>query len=557
MERYLCIHGHFYQPPRENPWLEAIELQDSAYPYHDWNERITAECYAPNRASRILDGEGRIVKIVNNYCRISFNFGPTLLSWMEDNSAGRLRRPSSKPTGRAASASPATARRSRRSTTTSSCRWPTARDKDTQVVWGIRDFEHRFGRKPEGMWLPETAVDMETLEMLAEHGIKFTILAPHQARQARRIGRTTGRNVDGGKIDPTHALYLQAAVGPQHHPVLLRRADLARRGLRGLLNSGENFADRLIGGFTDNATGRNSCTSPPTARPTATIIRMATWRWPTRLHHIESNNLAKLTNYGEYLEHIRRPTKSRSSRTPRGAAPTASSAGAAIAAATPGGTGWNQAWRAPLRDALDWLRDSWRPLRSARPRELLQAIPGRRATTTSTSCSTARPRTWNAFFAATRAAATRATRTRVDAAEAAGDAAPRHADVHQLRLVLRRISGIETVQVHAVRGACGSVGAGLFGDHREQHFLEHLSSAPSNLDQFKNGSEVYRTLREAGNGQSDWCGSPLRDQLALLRIHHHRVIYCYEADVKDSRVLQAGALTTGSRPRADPVADYA
>ena len=82
--RYLCIHGHFYQPPRENPWLEAIELQDSAYPYHDWNERITAECYAPNGASRILDAESRIVKIVNNYARISFNFGPTLLSWLED-----------------------------------------------------------------------------------------------------------------------------------------------------------------------------------------------------------------------------------------------------------------------------------------------------------------------------------------------------------------------------------------------------------------------------------------------------------------------------------------
>ena len=82
--RYLCIHGHFYQPPRENPWLEAIEVQDSATPYHDWNERITAECYAPNSAARILDPEGRIAKIVNNYASISFNFGPTVLSWMKD-----------------------------------------------------------------------------------------------------------------------------------------------------------------------------------------------------------------------------------------------------------------------------------------------------------------------------------------------------------------------------------------------------------------------------------------------------------------------------------------
>src|SRR5687767_3998053 len=85
MERYICIHGHFYQPPRENPWLEAIELQDSAYPYHDWNERITAECYASNSVSRILDADGRIERLVNNYTKISFNFGPTLLSWLEAN----------------------------------------------------------------------------------------------------------------------------------------------------------------------------------------------------------------------------------------------------------------------------------------------------------------------------------------------------------------------------------------------------------------------------------------------------------------------------------------
>ncbi len=87
MEKYICVHGPFYQPPRENPWLEAIELQDSAYPYHDWNERITAECYAQNAASRRLDEEGQIVELVNNYSKISFNIGPTLLSWMEVNAA--------------------------------------------------------------------------------------------------------------------------------------------------------------------------------------------------------------------------------------------------------------------------------------------------------------------------------------------------------------------------------------------------------------------------------------------------------------------------------------
>jgi len=183
MERYICIHAHFYQPPRENPWLEAIEIQDSSYPYHDWNERITSECYASNSASRNLDGEGRILDIVSNYSRISFNFGPTLLSWLETNSPETYQ--------------------ALLDSDKQSIEWrsghgnalaqvynhiimPLAntRDKRTQVLWGIRDFEYRFKRFPEGMWLAETAVDIETLEILAEMGIKFTILAPGQADNA-------------------------------------------------------------------------------------------------------------------------------------------------------------------------------------------------------------------------------------------------------------------------------------------------------------------------------------------------------------------------------------
>ena len=116
--RYVCIHGHFYQPPRENPWLEAIEMQDSAYPYHDWNERITAECYAPNAAVAHPRRRGRIVKIVNNYARISFNFGPTLLSWMEDKAPDVYARDPRRRPREPGALLAATARRSRRRTTT-------------------------------------------------------------------------------------------------------------------------------------------------------------------------------------------------------------------------------------------------------------------------------------------------------------------------------------------------------------------------------------------------------------------------------------------------------
>src|SRR6266550_8040922 len=174
--RFICIHGHFYQPPRENPWLEAVETQDSAHPYHDWNERITAECYEPNASSRILDARDRIVKIINNYAWISFNFGPTLLSWLEQ----------SDPSTYAAILDADRMNRSAIAQAYNHVILPlaNARDKQTQVRWGIRDFERRFGRKPEGMWLPETAVDVASLEALAAEGIAFTILEPHQATSA-------------------------------------------------------------------------------------------------------------------------------------------------------------------------------------------------------------------------------------------------------------------------------------------------------------------------------------------------------------------------------------
>ena len=165
-DRFICIHGHFYQPPRENPWLEDVEVQDSAAPYHDWNERIAAECYAPNAVSRVLDSEGRIAELVNNYEKISFNFGPTLLSWLERHRSEVYKQILDAD------------RRSRNlrgghGNAIAQCYnhvimpLASAREKLTQVRWGIADFKHRFGREPEGIWLPETAVDLATLQALS------------------------------------------------------------------------------------------------------------------------------------------------------------------------------------------------------------------------------------------------------------------------------------------------------------------------------------------------------------------------------------------------------
>ena len=175
-KKYLTIHGHFYQPPRENPWIEEIELQDSALPNHDWNEKICWQCYSPNSVSRIVDGDNSIIEISNNYEYMSFNFGPTLLSWMEKHNPSAYKRIIEADI------------ESRELYDGHGCAiaqvynhiiMPLANqnDKITQVLWGLRDFQKRFGRNSEGIWLAETAVDAQTLEVLIDCGIKYTILS--------------------------------------------------------------------------------------------------------------------------------------------------------------------------------------------------------------------------------------------------------------------------------------------------------------------------------------------------------------------------------------------
>src|ERR1039457_3835429 len=205
--KYICIHQHCYQPPRENPWLETIERQDTAHPYHDWNERINAECYAPNTASRILDAKNQITKIVNNYAFISYNFGPTLLSWTESFAPEASR---SILAADRDSQQRFSGHGSAMAQAYNHMILPLVnrRDKHTQVYWGIEDFRRRFGRDPEGIWLPETAVDIETLEILAELGIVFTVLSPYQARSVREIGAQGWRDVTGGQLDPARS-YVQ------------------------------------------------------------------------------------------------------------------------------------------------------------------------------------------------------------------------------------------------------------------------------------------------------------------------------------------------------------
>lgn len=355
--KYVCIHGHFYQPPRENAWLEVIEVQDSAHPYHDWNERITAECYEPNATSRILD-ESRIIKnIVNNYARISFNFGPTLLSWMEvyaPETYEAILEADKQSLLNFGGHGSAVAQ------VYNHIIMPlaNARDKETQIRWGIRDFEYRFKRKPEGMWLAETAVDTETLEVLAENNIKFTILAPRQAKAVRKIGGTEWTAVHDRTVNTTKAYRCNLPSG-KSIVVFFYEGDLSQGiAFNGLLNDGKRFAERLISTFNKEDKGPQ-------------LVHVATDGETYGHHHkhgemalafclddIQKGKEATLTNYAQFLELCPPEEEAQIVEDSSWSCVHGVERWRENCGCNSGKPGYHQLWRKPLRDALDWLRDS-------------------------------------------------------------------------------------------------------------------------------------------------------------------------------------------------------
>jgi alpha-amylase/alpha-mannosidase (GH57 family) len=370
VNNFICIHGHFYQPPRENPWLEAIEVQDSAYPYHDWNARITAECYAPNGASRILDEKKRIARIVNNYAHISFNVGPTLLSWMEQRSPSAYQailegdRQSRLNFGGHGSAM---------AQAYNHMILPLAnrRDKETQILWGLRDFERRFQRAPEGMWLPETAVDLESLDLMAGLGIRFVLLSPYQAARFRRSGEADWHDVGPGGIDPSTA-YRQVLPSGRTITVFFYDGPVARAvAFERLLSRGEDFANRLLGGLSNDRTWPQLMHIATDGESYGHHHRHGDMALAYALSYVDHVKLARVTNYGEFLE-LHPPEHEVQVREN-----TSWSCGhgverwrAACGCNSGGHPGWNQEWRGPLREALDWLRDRLAPIYEAKGAEL-------------------------------------------------------------------------------------------------------------------------------------------------------------------------------------------
>lgn len=353
--KYICIHGHFYQPTRENPWLEEVEVQDSAYPFHDWNEKISKECYSVNISSPILDSKKRVIERLNNYTRISFNFGSTLLSWLEKNEPKTYKEiiKSDKESKKYFSG---------HGSALAQCYnhliMPLAnsQDKKTQVAWGISDFEYRFKRKPEGMWLPETAVDLDTLELLAQGGIKFTILAPHQAKAVRKIGEKEWQSTDKDKID-LKMPYLCRLPSKKSLVIFFYNHDISNEiSFGNLLKNGENLTKRLLSGFRKEE-----------GRPH--LVHIATDGENYGHHHsfgnmalayclkkLEQDPAVKITIYGEYLDKfspshevliLENTSWSCSHGIERWRGNCGCSSGM--------NPTWKQTWREPLREATSWL----------------------------------------------------------------------------------------------------------------------------------------------------------------------------------------------------------
>lgn len=538
MERYVCVHGHFYQPPRENPWLESIEMQYSAYPYHDWNQRITAECYAPNATSRILNDKNRITRIVNNYSRISFNVGPTLLAWMEVNAPDVYE---------------AILKADQESQTIFSGHgsaiaqvynhviMPLAnrQDKYTQVIWGIRDFEYRFKRKPEGMWLPETAVDLETLDILAELGIEFTVLAPHQASKVRQIGAANWEDVSGGRIDPTRAYEVHLSSGRKLNLFFYDNSISLSVAFGDLLTNGESFANRLMGAFSDQRTWHQLVHIAADGESYGHHHRFGDMALAYALHRIEAKHLAKLTIYGEYLEkhpptHEVEIVENSSWSCSHGIERWRNNCGCNSG----GHPAWNQAWRAPLRQALDWLRDTLAPKYEEEACQFLKDPWATRNDYVAVLLNRS-PESIRNFLQ-------QHALHQLDTAERI--TVLKLLELQRYAMLMYtscgwffdELSGIETVQIIQYAGRVVQLAEELFGENIERQFLSRLAVAKSNAPEYPDGSGIYEKFVKLVMVDLTKVAAHFAVSSLFEKYSEQAKIYCYTVNTMDYQSLGCG-----------------
>lgn len=542
-EVFLTIHGHFYQPPRENPWLEAIELQDSASPFHDWNERVNKECYNPNSFSKVVDSRNRILDVVNNYEHMSFNFGPTLLSWMERFAPHTYERVIKADVDSRAEHN---GHGNAIAQVYNHMIMPLANehDKETQIKWGVSDFEYRFGRKPEGIWLAETAVDDDTLRLCEENGIKFTVLSPYQALKIRKEGTNNWQDVSWGNIDParSYRYYIKSAPGKFIDLFFYDGAISQSVAFDELLKDGNKFIKRLKEGISN-------------LRDYPQLVHIAT-DGESYGHHTKFGDMAlayvlkikaeeegfKITNYGEYLEKYRSnyevDIKQASSWSCfHGVGRWKEDCGCS----TGGHPGWNQKWRKPLRNALDYLRD-----------ELIQVFE-----------QEGEKYFENVWDVRNKYISVILDRSRINVEKFQRENfRPNLSDEDKVRamelLEIQRqamlmytscgwffseISGIETVQIMKYAARAMQVAARFTNKNLEEKFLEILSEAKSNIPENGTGKDIFEkyvrpsviTLKQIA---SLWAITSLYQD-----IDDEENVYCYIVKREDYQKVQKGNST--------------
>jgi len=539
MDRRICIHGHFYQPPRENPWTEEVETQGSAQPYHDWNERITAECYAPNSAARIFDSQARIVQLVNNYSKISFNFGPTLLTWLEGRDPEVYR----------AILDADRSSRERFSGHGSALAQPynhvilplaDRRDKETQITWGIEDFKYRFQREPEGMWLPETAVDIETLGLLAEHGIRFTILSPHQAAQIRpEEAGHPWQPVDPAHLD-TRRPYRCPLPDGRSITLFFYHSELSRDvAFRGLLHNGEVFARNLLEAFSGSTREGQIVHIATDGETYGHHHRFGEMALAYCLKLIEESGAARLTNYGEFLEHYPPDTMVRihertSWSCPHGVARWEDDCGCG-SGTTPD---WRQKWRKPLRTALEELRDQAQRLYSEQASRYLKSPWEAR----------------NQYIDIVLDRSTENVERRLE--EMSSRTLTGSEKVQVLRLLelqrnaqlmftscgwfFEEISGLEALQNLLYADRVLHLAGELGDDTPESSFLRRLEETPSN--RYENGKAIYEKFIHPERVGLFRVGAQFAAASLFEHLQDSERICCYSASERSLSIHQAGRI---------------
>lgn len=359
---FICIHGHFYQPPRENPWTGEIEKQDSAAPYHDWNERIHHECYKANSEAEILDDKEKVVAIINNYELINFNFGPTLLAWIQHKhpetyekiiEADKKSIPQHNGHGNAIAMC------------YNHMIMPLANlnDKITQVIWGMSDFKYHFGRDSEGIWLPETACNVETVEVLIGLGIKYIILDTSQAAFYRKIGEEKWIDVNDGSINPKTPYRCYSEINTSKYiDIFFYDGPVSKSvAFDDVLASSQNMLNKIFNAEDKENDGSQLISVATDGETFGHHKKHAERTLAFFMKSLAPQNNLKIVNFGEYLE-LHQPNYEVKIKTGDNGEGTSWSCVHGVKrwkedCGCGGGGGWIQQWRKPLRETMDWLRD--------------------------------------------------------------------------------------------------------------------------------------------------------------------------------------------------------